>query len=113
MYAGTVVGLQALLPVGGADVAVAASTLVGAALFNPLRRVVQAGLDRRFNQARYEADLVKREFAQRLRQELDLDTINSDLSAVVQRTMQPVAVGLWLPAASHRDDAIRSGLVSR
>lgn len=96
VYAGSVVGLQAILPVQGGDAAVAGSTLAAAALFTPVRRRVQRLLDQRFNRARYQGQLVSQRFAERLREELDLEAITSDLCDAVNRTMQPVSVQLWL-----------------
>ena len=100
VYAGSVVGLQAVLPVRGSDLAVAASTLAVAALFRPLRGWLQRSVDRRFNRARYEAALVTKEFADRLRQEVDLNTVIHGLSAVVDRTVQPVSAAVWLRTAT-------------
>ena len=77
-------------------VAVAASTLVAAALFNPLRRRVQHMVDRRFNRARYDAEAVVAAFTARLRQTVDVDTLQGDLSDVVHRAFQPAHVSVWL-----------------
>jgi hypothetical protein len=72
------------------------STLAVAALFQPLRRRVQAVVDRRFNRARYDADRTVDLFARRLRDEVDLDAVRTDLLTVVQGTLQPASAGLWL-----------------
>jgi len=96
VYAILVVGLQAVLPLQGSDFAVVASTLAVLALFAPLRRRVQNRLDRRFNRSHYESELVVEEFARRLRSEVNLDVLSSDLCDVVARTMQPASVRLWL-----------------
>ena len=69
--------------------AVAASTLAAAALFNPLRRRVQQAVDRRFNRARYDAEAVVAAFTARLRQTVDLDTVQGDLVGVVHQAFQP------------------------
>lgn len=87
--------LSDLLPVEG-DVAVAASTLVVAALFNPLRRVVQTRVDRRFNRSRYDAAEVAEVFARRLRDAVDLDDLATDLQGVIAATVQPTHLSVWL-----------------
>jgi MFS family permease len=76
--------------------AVAASTLVAAALFNPVRRRVQRAVDRRFNRARYDADQTVTAFAARLKDAVDLDTVRTDLAGVVQRTLEPAHVSVWV-----------------
>jgi hypothetical protein len=81
-------------------VAVAAATLVAAALFSPLRRRVQQVVDQRFNRARYDADQTVAAFAARLKDAVDLDSIRDDLAGVVNRALEPGHVSVWL---SHRD----------
>jgi hypothetical protein len=76
--------------------AVAASTLVAAALFNPLRRRVQHAVDRRFNRARYDAGQTVAAFAARLKDAVDLDSVRDDLAGVVQRTLEPAHVSVWV-----------------
>ena len=78
------------------SLAVAASTLTVAALFQPLRRRVQSVVDRRFNRARYDADRTVEEFTRTLREEVNLDAVSSDLIAAVHDTLEPARVGLWL-----------------
>jgi hypothetical protein len=98
VYALAVVGLQALL--GSEDsLSVAGSTLAAAALFNPVRRQVQAFVESHFDRARYNASLVVDEFSTRMLQEVDLDRLNADLVGVVDRTLRPAGLSLWLKAS--------------
>jgi len=77
-------------------VAVAASTLAAAALFNPLRRRVQRVVDRRFNRARYDADKTVAAFAARLKDAVDLDSVRDDLASVVHQALEPAHVSVWI-----------------
>ena len=81
-------------------VAVAASTLAAAALFNPVRRRVQRLVDRRFNRARYDADQTVAAFAARLKDAVDLDSARDDLAGVVHQALEPAHVSVWI---SQRD----------
>ena len=95
LYTGLVLLVSWAVPRSSA-VAVAAATLVVAALFSPLRRRIQRLVDRRFNRARYDADAAVAAFAARLQDAVDLDTIRADLLAVVQHTLEPAHAGVWL-----------------
>jgi hypothetical protein len=77
-------------------VAVAASTLVAAALFNPVRRRVQHAVDRRFNRARYDAERMVTAFAARLQDAVDTDAVRGDLTGVVHTALEPTHVSVWL-----------------
>jgi hypothetical protein len=77
------------------EVAVAVSTLAAAAAFNPVRRRVQHVVDRRFNRARYDADLIVAAFAARLQDTADPDVTTLDLSATVQQALEPAHLSLW------------------
>ncbi|MBX0326292.1 hypothetical protein K2Z83_01105 [Oscillochloris sp. ZM17-4] len=94
-----VVALQALfvrLTGQESTLAVVASTLAIAALFQPLRRRVQAIIDKRFFRKKYDAQQVLEQFAQRAQQESDIDTISADIVQTVQETLEPEGVRLWL-----------------
>ena len=98
VYAGAVLVLQSLLGgvTQGETVAVAGSTLLAAALFQPLRRRIQAAVDHRFNRARYDAERTAVDFAERLRDEVDLVSLSDGIAIVVDTALRPTTIGVWI-----------------
>jgi hypothetical protein len=104
IYIGSIIVLQSLLRSvinQNSDVAIVVSTLVIYALFQPLRSRVQSIIDRRFYRRKYDAAKIVAAFSVTLRQEVDLDQLREQLLAVVQETMQPAHVSLWLRPPAH------------
>ena len=95
MFAGLVVLASGVLPFK-TPVAVAASTLAAAALFNPLRKRIQRAVDRRFNRARYDAEAVVAGFTAQLRWSVDLDMVQRDLVDAVHHAFEPAHVSVWV-----------------
>ncbi len=106
IYAGLVIGLQFLLRgliAQTNEVVLVISTLAIAALFHPLRRRIQRTIDRRFYRSKYDAAKIVAAFSATLRQEVDLEQVRDHLLTVVQETMQPTHVSLWLRPAEQKN----------
>lgn len=95
VYLGCIAVLTRLLPVRG-SLGIAIAVLAAVAVFNPLRRRVQAVVDQRFDRARYNAERVVAKFSVQLREEVDLDVLGADLLGVVHHVLAPTHLGLWL-----------------
>jgi len=106
VFVGVVIALQALLAgfTQGETLAVAGSTLLAFALFQPVRRRIQVAVDRRFDRARYDGQQLVDTFGERLRDEVDLETIRAEVPATVDAAVRPATVGLWL---RERQEAAR------
>ncbi|MDQ3497290.1 MAG: hypothetical protein M3514_07240, partial [Actinomycetota bacterium] len=107
LYFGGIVVLQRLFVVLTGEkstLAVVASTLLIAALFNPFRHRIQSFIDRRFYRRKYDARRTLDTFSARLREETDLGTLNDELVSVVRQTMQPEHVSLWLRPDTASED---------
>jgi hypothetical protein len=98
IFAAMVIGLQAALDdvTQGATVAIAVSTLVAAALFQPVRRRVQRAVDRRFDRARFDAERLAAVFAERTRNEVDVDRLLGGLTETTDVAVRPARAGVWL-----------------
>jgi hypothetical protein len=104
VFAGLLIALQTLLAgvTQSRTIAVAASTLVAFVLFQPVRRLVQAAVDRRFDRAHYDAVAVVERFSSRLRHEHDLVAVRREVERVADTTVRPSSVGLWLRTGRGR-----------
>jgi hypothetical protein len=98
VYIGSIIALQYLLRglTQGYGLAIVGSTLAIAGLFHPLRRRIQTSIDRRFYRRKYDASRILAAFSATLRNEVDLTQLSKQLVAVIEETMQPAQVSLWL-----------------
>jgi hypothetical protein len=106
VYAGLVLLATQVLEVKS-PVAVAGSTLAAAALFSPLRRRIQRIVDRRFNRVQYDADTTVAAFAARLKDPVDLHTVQDDLASVVQQTLEPSHISVWISLCTTSESSDR------
>jgi hypothetical protein len=95
VFAGSVTILSSLLPTDS-SLAVAVSTLAVFALFNPMRRRIQDGVDQRFNRGRYQSQQVVDRFTVQLRDQTDFEQLTFGLGDVVEKTLHPVSLGIWI-----------------
>ncbi|HEV2581937.1 MAG TPA: hypothetical protein VGT44_13870, partial [Ktedonobacteraceae bacterium] len=103
-YVGLILGLQSLFQgvfKQNNDVAIVVSTLVIAALFQPLRHRIQRIIDRRFYRRKYDAARTLAQFSASLRNEVDLQQLKESLVVVVEETMQPAHISLWMRPTSR------------
>lgn len=93
---------RALTGEGGNEIIVAATTLIVAALFQPARRRIQSLVDRRFYRSRYDGTRTVEAFQARLRDQVDIQSLRTDLAATVHSALQPASVGVWLRPGGGR-----------
>jgi hypothetical protein len=107
VFAAMVVGLQAVLVdvTQGQTLAVAASTLIAFALFQPVRRRVQSAVDRRFDRARYDGERTIAAFTGRLRDQIDLTGLQVDLATTVGHALRPTSTGVWVRTVPNSREA--------
>lgn len=110
VFGALVLGLQAILVdvIQGPTLAVAISTLVAFALFQPIRRRVQTAVDRRFDRARYDGELAAAAFAERLRDQVDLADLRRDLLTVTRETVRPAQADVWVRTVTVGDMSVNS-----
>lgn len=106
VYALGVLGLSSLIG-RGSELVVAGSTLAAAAVFNPVRNRVQRRVDRRFDRQRYDSQRLVDEFSGRLRHQTDLEALIPDLMGVIDATLRPASISLWLGERESRSHAAR------
>jgi hypothetical protein len=109
-FFGGIVLLQSVLRplTGGNEAAVAISTLASVALFQPLRARIQTAVDRRFYRSRYDGARTVDDFSVRLRDEVELDAVRSDLLRTACDTMQPAHASVWVRPVSRNDSRTRA-----
>jgi hypothetical protein len=112
VYAGLVLSLGQLFGRVGTEPpgwAIAGATLAVAAVVQPARRRIQQAVDRRFNRRRYDAATTIEAFTARLREQIDLDTLTTELLAVINKTMEPTQASLWLRPLTRSSSGVSHG----
>jgi hypothetical protein len=105
IYFGSIIVLQRLFTIltgQQSNLAIVISTLVIAVLFSPLRLHLQSGIDRRFFRQRYDAEKALEAFAAAARDEVDVEALRQELQGVIQRTMQPAHMAIWINERNSR-----------
>ncbi len=104
VYVGCILVSRTLVApyLGGSEIAIVASTLAIAALFNPLRKRIQNLIDKRFYRRKYDAAKVLAAFGATVRDETDLERLTAEMLRVVDETVQPEFIGLWLRSEPER-----------